>query len=69
MDMGGPSNVSMDGESQGPGGKAGKKRGSYMKDGPTVYKLVRPVLAAIMSARSKESVQNYSQSGVDKELT
>lgn len=54
VDMGGPSNASMDGENGGNSGRWGKKRGSYMKDGPTVYKLVRPVLNAIRSAKANE---------------
>lgn len=33
---------------------ATRKRGSYMKDGPTVYKLIKPVLRAIKEARSHE---------------
>lgn len=36
----------------GPG--TGKKRGSYMKDGPTVYKLIKPCMRAIKEARSDE---------------
>lgn len=31
-----------------------RRRGTYMKDGPTVYKLVKPVLRAIRDARSRE---------------
>ena len=56
IDMGGPSN-SVDGDSSAdPASRLGKKRGSYMKDGPTVYKLIKPVLKLIRDAKSKESV-------------
>jgi len=55
VDMGGPSTESADGESNAGGvGKPPRKRGSYMKDGPTVYKLVKPVLKAIKEAKSLE---------------
>jgi hypothetical protein len=56
VDMGGPSNASADGNDDTPGarGRAGVKRGSYMKDGPTVYKLVKPILKAIRETRSRE---------------
>jgi len=53
-DIGGPSNASADGEEHTPGGGRFKKRGSYMKEGPTVYKLVKPILKAIKEAQSKE---------------
>lgn len=33
-----------------------RRRGGYMKDGPTVYKLVKPVLKAIKDAKARESV-------------
>lgn len=36
----------------GPG--TGKKRGSYMKDGPTVYKLIKPCMRDIKAAKSDE---------------
>jgi hypothetical protein len=36
----------------GPG--TGKKRGSYMKDGPTVYKLIKPCMRDIKAAKSSE---------------
>lgn len=36
----------------GPG--TGKKRGSYMKDGPTVYKLIKPCMRDIRAAKSAE---------------
>ncbi|ORX41076.1 Bromodomain-containing protein [Kockovaella imperatae] len=55
---GGPSNASMDGESQtggaGSSGRKGIKRGAYMKDGPTVYKLVKPVLRMIKEAKARD---------------
>lgn len=51
VDMGGPSAASADGDSV--AGKI-KKRGSYMKDGPTVYKLIKPVLKTIKEAKSRE---------------
>jgi hypothetical protein len=35
---------------------ARKKRGTYMREGPTTYKLLKPVLKAIKDARSTESV-------------
>ena len=56
----GPSGTSVDGDSTaGAGGGSGStrrglKRGSYMKDGPTVYKLVKPVLKIIKEAKAKE---------------
>jgi hypothetical protein len=58
-DVGGPSNASMDGDllGSGPSGRQGKKRGAYMREGPTVYKLIKPVMQAIRSARSTESVE------------
>ena len=49
----GPSN-SADGDSYAGGGRSGRKRGTYMKDGPTVYKLVKPVLKAIKEAQAQE---------------
>lgn len=49
---GGPSNASMDGSTM--ESKGIRRRGTYMKDGPTVYKLVKPVLKAIRDARSRE---------------
>jgi len=52
-DAGGPSNASADGEEHALSGRF-KKRGSYMKEGPTVYKLVKPILKAIKDAQSKE---------------
>ena len=52
-DVGGPSNASADGEENTPGGRF-KKRGSYMKEGPTVYKLVKPIMKAIKDAQSRE---------------
>lgn len=36
----------------GPG--TGRKRGSYMKDGPTVYKLIKPCMRAIKEAKTDE---------------
>ncbi|BEI81463.1 hypothetical protein CcaverHIS002_0206230 [Cutaneotrichosporon cavernicola] len=36
----------------GPG--TGKKRGSYMKDGPTVYKLIKPCMRDIKAAKSSD---------------
>lgn len=50
--IGGPSNQSIDGDSL--TGNRGRKRGSYMKDGPTVYKLVKPLLKLIKEAKSRE---------------
>lgn len=50
-DIGGPSG-SVEGESRAYG--AGIKRGSYMKNGPTTYKLIKPVLKSIKDARAKE---------------
>lgn len=38
--------------SRGPG--TGRKRGSYMKDGPTVYKLIKPTMRAMKEARSDD---------------
>ncbi|WVQ95513.1 hypothetical protein IAU59_002610 [Kwoniella sp. CBS 9459] len=35
-------------------GRAGRKRGSYMKDGPSVYKLIKPVLKSIKEAKSND---------------
>ncbi|KAL7422928.1 hypothetical protein Q5752_002225 [Cryptotrichosporon argae] len=35
--------------------KSGRKRGSYMKDGPTVYKLLKPVLKAIKELKVEGS--------------
>ena len=32
----------------------GVKRGSYMKNGPTVYKLVKPVMKIIKDTKSRE---------------
>ncbi len=54
INAGGPSATSADGESNVGGGRFIKKRGSYMKDGPTVYKLVKPVLKAIKEAKARE---------------
>ena len=57
VDMGeGPSNASADGESTAgaTSSRLGKKRGGYMREGPTVYKLVKPVLKTIKEAKSKE---------------
>jgi hypothetical protein len=31
-----------------------KKRGTYMRDGPTPYKLIKPVLKAIKEAKARE---------------
>lgn len=42
----------MDGES----GMSKKKRGGYMREGPTVYKLIKPVLKSIKEAKSLEYV-------------
>lgn len=36
----------------GPG--TGRKRGSYMKDGPTVYKLIKPCVRAIKETKADE---------------
>jgi hypothetical protein len=44
---------SIDGDSL-PGSARRGKRGSYMKDGPTVYKLVKPLLKTIKEAKAKE---------------
>ena len=51
-DTGGPS--SMNGDSVGLSSAKNARRGAYMKDGPTVYKLVKPVLKSIRDARSRE---------------
>jgi hypothetical protein len=58
-ETGGPSGASADGgEGDATGAQQGsgrfRKRGSYMKDGPTVYKLVKPILKAIKEASAKE---------------
>lgn len=53
VDMGGPSTGSADGDSN-TGGRQPKRRGTYMKDGPTVYKLLKPVLKAIKETQAKE---------------
>lgn len=45
----GPSTPAEDGS-----GRTGKKRGSYMKDGPTVYKLIKPCMRAIKEAKANE---------------
>lgn len=44
------------GESETADGGSGaiKKRGKYMSEGPTTYKLLKPVLKAIKDARSTE---------------
>lgn len=59
LEAAGPSGASADGgEGEGtpaqPGSGRFRKRGSYMKDGPTVYKLVKPILKAIKDANSRE---------------
>ncbi|KAL1410050.1 hypothetical protein Q8F55_004052 [Vanrija albida] len=51
----GPSTPADDGS-----GRTGKKRGSYMKDGPTVYKLIKPCMRAIKEAKSGD--------GTDREI-
>lgn len=43
-----------DADSTGVRSSVPRKRGTYMKDGPTVYKLIKPVLKAIKEARSVE---------------
>jgi hypothetical protein len=63
-DTAGPSGASADGgeaETTGtqPGSGRFRKRGSYMKDGPTVYKLVKPILKAIKEANSREWVETH----------
>ncbi len=35
-------------------GRRVRKRGSYMKDGPSVYKLIKPVVRAIKELKSSE---------------
>ena len=54
VDRGGRSNASADGESNTDGRSMKKQRGTYMKDGPTVYKLVKPVLKVIKDAKARE---------------
>ncbi|KAK8850478.1 hypothetical protein IAR55_004396 [Kwoniella newhampshirensis] len=57
VDMARPSTASVDGDESGAGGGLGKpvrKRGSYMRDGPTVYKLIKPVLRAIKEAKARD---------------
>ena len=54
VEQGGPSATSADGESNAAGGRTIRRRGTYMKDGPTVYKLIKPVLKAIKDAKSRE---------------
>lgn len=53
MDAAGPSG-SVDGDSGSARGGGIIKRGSYMKNGPTVYKLVKPVFKNIKEAKAKE---------------
>jgi hypothetical protein len=48
----GPSTPQSAPKTGGPG--TGRKRGSYMKDGPTVYKLIKPCMRAIKDAKSDE---------------
>ncbi|WVR08581.1 hypothetical protein IAU60_005636 [Kwoniella sp. DSM 27419] len=38
----------------GPSGRSGRKRGTYMRDGPTTYKLIKPVLKAIKEAKARD---------------
>jgi hypothetical protein len=47
-----PQSASHKDKVSGPG--TGRKRGSYMKDGPTVYKLIKPCMRAIKEAKSDE---------------
>lgn len=51
--------------SRGPG--TGRKRGSYMKDGPTVYKLIKPCMRAIREARSEDG-RNREIAGIFQTL-
>lgn len=53
VDMGGPSG-SADGESNAGGSRSARKRGTYMRDGPTVYKQVKPVIKSIKEAKARE---------------
>jgi len=48
----GPSTPQQPQKVGGPG--TGRKRGSYMKDGPTVYKLIKPCMRAIKEAKTDE---------------
>ncbi|OCF31781.1 hypothetical protein I316_06588 [Kwoniella heveanensis BCC8398] len=43
-----------EGEAPSTAGRAGRKRGSYMKDGPSVYKLIKPVLKNIKETKSND---------------
>jgi len=49
-----PFGTSADGESNAEGSRFIKKRGTYLKDGPSVYKLIKPVLKAIKEAKARE---------------
>lgn len=53
VEMRGPSE-SVEGDTPASGHK--RRRGAYMKDGPTVYKLIKPVLKAIKEAKARECV-------------
>jgi hypothetical protein len=44
----------MDGSGGGSRHGPGIKRGTYMKNGPTVYKLVKPVLKIIKETKARE---------------
>lgn len=35
-------------------GQAQRKKGGYMREGPTVYKLIKPVIKSIKDAKSLE---------------
>jgi hypothetical protein len=49
----GPSNGSLDGASNADGTKR-RRRGAATKEGPTVYRLIKPVMKAIREAKAKE---------------
>jgi hypothetical protein len=50
----GPSHRRVSGASPGHIDGRKRKRGSYMKDGPTVYKLIKPILKSIQNTKSRE---------------
>ncbi|WWD20660.1 hypothetical protein CI109_105136 [Kwoniella shandongensis] len=58
VDMARPSTASVDGDEPPTTGggheKRARKRGSYMRDGPTVYKLIKPVLKAVREAKARD---------------
>lgn len=54
--------VDLRGTSEGMDGESAmskKRRGGYMREGPTVYKLLKPVLKSIKDAKSLEWVFNH----------